>query len=76
MFEAKVNIEVSMACERTIDAIERNGGTVLTRWVPKTFIATRVGLEPATHRSLILDVDSLFHPHIHVFGNLSRLKTF
>ena len=33
MFEAKVNIEVSMACERTIDAIERNGGTVLTRFV-------------------------------------------
>lgn len=35
MFEAKVNIEVSMACERTIDAIERNGGTVLTRWYSK-----------------------------------------
>ena len=32
-FEAKVNIEVSMACERTVEAIERNGGTILTRFV-------------------------------------------
>jgi len=31
MFEAKVNIEVSMACERTIEAVERNGGTALIR---------------------------------------------
>lgn len=34
-FEAKVNIEVSMACERTVEAIERNGGTILTRWYSK-----------------------------------------
>lgn len=49
LLEAKVNIEVTMACDRTIEAIERNGGTVLTRWYSSEAVEMmRNGIDPSS----------------------------